>query len=100
MPTVYSRRRKADPPPEDAIYVGRPSEFGNPFTVGRDGDHGEVVRRFAEWAMDPAQEEYRRRVRAELRGKDLICWCRSPSDFAPLPCHATVLLRIANAPRP
>lgn len=97
MPSVYSRRRKADPPPEGAVYVGRPSPFGNPFTVGVDGDHAEAVEKFRAWAMAPAQEEYRQRVRDELRGKDLICWCRSPSDFAPLPCHAVVLLWIANA---
>jgi len=27
----------------------------------------------------------------ELRGKDLVCWC------SPLPCHADVLLELANA---
>ena len=27
---------------------------------------------------------------APLRGKDLVCWC------SPLPCHADVLLRMAN----
>jgi len=26
----------------------------------------------------------------ELRGKDLVCWC------APLPCHADILLELAN----
>ncbi len=31
-------------------------------------------------------------IRAELRGKDLACWC--PLDG---PCHADVLLEIANA---
>lgn len=99
MPTVYSRRRKADPPPEGAVYVGRPSPWGNLFTVGEDGDRREVVEKFRAWAYAPEQEEYRRRVREELRGKDLICWCRSPSDFAPLPCHAMVLLAIANSRR-
>lgn len=31
------------------------------------------------------------RIKAELRGKNLACWCR-PGD----PCHADVLLEIAN----
>lgn len=30
-------------------------------------------------------------VRRELRGKDLVCWC--PLDQ---PCHADVLLELAN----
>lgn len=29
-------------------------------------------------------------IKAELKGKDLVCWC------APKPCHADVLLEIAN----
>lgn len=29
-------------------------------------------------------------VKDELAGRDLICWCH------PSPCHAEVLLRIAN----
>ncbi len=32
-------------------------------------------------------------VRRELRGKNLACWC--PSDQ---PCHADVLLEVANVP--
>ena len=32
------------------------------------------------------------RIKAELRGRDLCCWC--PLDQ---PCHADVLLEIANA---
>lgn len=31
------------------------------------------------------------RIKAELRGRNLACWCR-PGD----PCHADVLLEIAN----
>ncbi len=39
----------------------------------------------------PHWTAYRQRVRDELRGKSLACWCR-PDD----PCHADVLLDIAN----
>lgn len=35
--------------------------------------------------------EYDHLIKKELKGKDLVCWC------APLPCHADVLLELANA---
>ena len=31
------------------------------------------------------------KIKHELKGKDLVCWC------APQPCHADVLLEIANS---
>jgi hypothetical protein len=86
--------------PEGAVYVGRPTKWGNPWPVGAQGPDGEVIqdRRAAaaryESAIDrvdgvPSSEEIRR----ELRGRDLVCWC--PVDQ---PCHADVLMRIANGP--
>jgi len=53
----------------------------------------ELHRKAVEWFKTYAQA----RLKAEpnwlspLRGKDLVCWC------APLPCHADVLLELANA---
>lgn len=89
--------------PEGAIYVGRPSKWGNPFVVGHDGTREHCVNLFRlllggylclTGKADPAYQEcYSRMARAdigELRGKDLMCWC------PPGPCHADVLLEIAN----
>lgn len=89
-PRVYSRRRGAIAPPPGAIYVGRPTAFGNPFEIGRDGDRARVIERYRLWLAQPEQAELRDRVRRELRGRDLTCWC------APLPCHADTLLELAN----
>lgn len=75
--------------PADTVYVGRPSRFGNSFVIGRHGDRATVVARFETWLL--ANPELLAAARAELRGKDLVCWC------APEACHADVLLRIANA---
>lgn len=75
--------------PAGAVYVGRPSRFGNPFVIGRHGDRAEVVARFEASLM--TNPELLAAAKAELRGKDLVCWC------APEVCHADVLLRIANA---
>lgn len=77
--------------PEGAVVVARPSKWGNPFRIR---PAVEAVRAFA-WAVDaglcdvPSPEQ----IRTELRGKDLACWC--PLDQ---PCHADVLLEIANGP--
>lgn len=89
MPRVYSRRKGAEPPPEGAVYVGRPSKWGNPFKVGVHGAQGECVEMYRRMVMDHGPR-LRDEIRAELRGKDLVCWC------APKPCHADVLLEIAN----
>lgn len=74
----------------DAVIVARPTWWGNPFQVF-DGDRARAVRQFELHAVgvSPFTE---RRVREELAGKDLACWC--PLDE---PCHADVLLRMANA---
>lgn len=36
MPKVYNKNK--DLIPDGAVYVGRPSPFGNPFVIGKDGD--------------------------------------------------------------
>ncbi|WP_345783797.1 DUF4326 domain-containing protein [Luteolibacter rhizosphaerae] len=72
-----------------AAKVARPGPWGNPFKVGIDGDATECVRRF--------EEITRRRLETEpgflapLRGKNLACFCSLQA-----PCHADVLLELAN----
>src|SRR5437867_8640568 len=69
------------------VSVGRPSPFGNPFVIGRDGDRGAVIHKYRAWLL--AQAALVERVRRELAGKVLGCWC------APLPCHGDVLADVA-----
>ena len=94
--------------PLGAVYVGRPSRWGNPFRVGDPAEdmdwlrgefvsgqvtsRADAVRRFRE--SIGSGSTFEEDVRAELRGKDLACWC--PLDG---PCHADVLLEIANRER-
>ena len=79
-------KRNATP---GSVYVGRPTKYGNPFVLGKDGNRDQVIARFRAWLLtQPALIEAAKR---ELRGKDLVCWC------APLACHADVLMEIANA---
>lgn len=91
-PRVLNRRTHGIPP--GAIYVGRPTKWGNPHPVGRlcprcriIHTQGEAVKAFEE-DLTPTMKRVARR---ELRGHDLVCWC------APKPCHAYIWRDIANA---
>jgi hypothetical protein len=72
---------------DQAVYVGRPTFWGNPFIIGRDGDRDKVCDLFAKYyASEPALQA---RI-GELKGKSLICFC------TPARCHADFLLGVAN----
>jgi hypothetical protein len=81
--------------PAGAVYVGRPSVFGNPFVVGVHGSRELVIERFREYAVDRCYREsaFRAEV-ASLHGRTLVCWC------APAPCHGKVLLWLAARLQP
>ncbi len=86
MPKVYNKHHKNYPP--SAVYVGRPTKWGNPYTVADYGKDKAIE--LYEMYLDQLNPELAEDAKRELRGKDLVCWC------APKPCHADVLLRIAN----
>ena len=71
--------------PAGAVYVGRPSKFGNPYEIGRDGSREEVIQKYEAWLLT-ADNGLSIDDLLQLKGKDLVCWC------APLACHAEVLL--------
>ena len=87
----------------DAVIVARPSKWGNPFVVGErvlTSKGGYAVIRDRQMAVDLFRKKwstwrtsYSAEMIHELRGKDLACWC--PLDQ---PCHADVLLEMANRP--
>lgn len=87
MPKVWNKKTDKNIPTA-AVYCGRPSKWGNPFTIGKDGSREDVIIKYRNWISH--QEDIWSEAREELRGKDLICWC------APLPCHCHVLMEIAN----
>jgi Domain of unknown function (DUF4326) len=86
MPTVYNRKH-ADVP-DDSVYVGRGSKWGNPFRIGPDGNRESVIKKYENWL---AYQDNLLNSLNELRGRNLVCYC------APLQCHGDVLIRIANA---
>jgi hypothetical protein len=85
MPTIVVNKRSLD---VFDVYVGRPSLWGNPFLEGQDGTREEVIAKYAVWIQ--TQPVLLAQLPA-LKGKRLGCWC------APLPCHADVLARLADA---
>ncbi|MDG4753791.1 DUF4326 domain-containing protein [Micromonospora sp. WMMD718] len=87
---IQRRRRAGWRMPAGAVYVGRPTRWGNPFVRSTSGEgRAEAIRLFRRWVAE--HQEYAAAVRVELAGKTLACWC--PLDE---PCHADELLRIAN----
>lgn len=75
--------------PRGAVYIGRPSIWGNPFVIGKDGSRDDVIAKYETWLLGNGQLVDQL---AALAGKDLVCWC------APARCHGDVLVRLANKP--
>jgi len=121
---IQLSRKKGWRKPEGAVIVARPSKWGNPFRLdeyavpfahyearasgtvfvgvfprepaeqrrcARD-DFADAVRTGHALTRDGATYPSLDQIRAELAGHDLACWC--PLDQ---PCHADVLLPIANS---
>jgi hypothetical protein len=82
MTKVLNAHIVGQQPTEGRVYIGRPSKWGNPFVIGRDGDREQVVAKYRAWLAE--QPDLLLQLH-ELIGKDLVCWC------APKPCHGHVL---------
>jgi len=76
---------------ETSVYIGRPSQFGNPFRMWTQDDRADVIAKYEKWFNDRIAEDkdFRKSVLA-LSGKDLACWC------APRACHGDVILAWLN----
>ena len=104
MPIRIQRKRtKGWKMPENTVYVGRGSKWGNPYYNKSDclvlklpngmeslimavkASNAELVKLF-EKNCKPENEDL-----SELKGKNLACWCK-PDEI----CHADVLLKLAN----
>ena len=110
---IQRKRTKGWRMPENCLYVGRPSKWGNPFYVngyfrigkgwlwcqsyvGAEGGRFTLLKtkeECVEWfrkMIDANQDTWRKKLEA-LRGHDLACWCKIGET-----CHADVLLELAN----
>lgn len=78
-----------EPAPPDAVYIGRPSKWANPFVIGKDGDRNTVKDKYIAYMKNNHQLIADARV--ELKGKNLLCHCK------PLDCHGDLLLLLAGS---
>lgn len=106
---IQLRRTKGWRMPENTVKVDRTTKWGNPYPVGELYSQAEAVARHrvaltdgqcvtrSDTAPSPLDVAlYCIGVRMEieqLRGKNLACWCKPGT-----PCHADVLLELANQP--
>lgn len=81
MPVVHCKKAKYD------VYIGRPSKWGNPFEIGRDGTREEVILKYEQHLISSSELMS---ALPELFGKVLGCWCKPKS------CHGDVLERYAR----
>lgn len=117
MPTRIHRQRTAGWRAVDACtnpngytFIGRGSGYGNPWKIGARTDlilpgawidrriHPPLTRQQAinNFINSTSHDiEFLRQIRRDLRGKDLMCWCRIT-----VPCHGDWLLEVANSDRP
>lgn len=94
MPKRIQRKRaKGWKMPGNTVYVGRPGRWGNPFSQQTREENMALYRQWANGGS-PSAVLLREAAARELRGKNLACWC--PLDR---PCHADVLLELANGGR-
>ena len=101
---IQLRRTRGWRKPPNTVVVARPSRWGNPFVIGasmpmpveryqprivlvRDAAH--AVKLYRRWLTGSANRIDN--LVPELAGHNLACWC--PLDQ---PCHADVLLELAN----
>ena len=94
MPKVFNKHHKNAP--KNAVYIGRGSIWGNPYTH-LDSKHPDTIKVSSREEAVKAFEAMVREdaniiqyIRTHLKGKDLVCFC------APKACHGDILLQIAN----
>jgi hypothetical protein len=86
-------RQKGAHLPKGAVVVARPTQWGNPYRP----DKITRAQAIANYRRDLLAGKLKISVedaRRELAGRDLACWCSLDG-----PCHADVLIEIANAGR-
>jgi len=86
-PTVVVNVRHEKPD----VYCGRPSIYGNPYRIGKDGTRVDVILKYIDYFFDRMAKdvEFRNAIYA-LKGKRIGCWCH------PNLCHLHVIAYYLN----
>lgn len=69
------------------VYIGRPSKWGNPFTIGKHRNRAEVIRKYVQYI---SRRDDLLSAASTLNGHTLGCFCK------PLACHGDILARLAD----
>lgn len=102
---IQLRRTRGWKMPPNTVKVCRPGPWGNPFVVGKHGTAERCVELYrhllagllclsVDLDCRTAQQRVLRHAAKHidaLNGRNLACWCRLDK-----PCHADILLRVAN----
>ncbi|WP_426162993.1 DUF4326 domain-containing protein [Sandarakinorhabdus sp. DWP1-3-1] len=97
---VHLSRAKGWRMPPNTVKVSRPGLLGNPYIIGRQVSDAasarnayriDLERAIAHPDLVSSKWQRRAAVLPELRGKNLACWCKPGT-----PCHADVLIELAN----
>lgn len=87
---IQLSRKKGWRMPDNTAKVDRSTKYGNPYPVENGRSAEAAVAAFRIHAKEtPSVREMAAR---DLRGKNLACWCSLDQ-----PCHADVLLELANS---
>ena len=88
---IQVKRTKGFRLPPGAVYVARPTKWGNPFRPGPRLTREKMVAKYRAYLL---KRPDLMAALPELRGADLACWCK-PDEA----CHADVLIELANRSR-
>jgi len=100
---IQLSRKKGWRMPPNTVKVDRSTKWGNPFVPGKeniylpgckvtDKRHAFCLYR----AYAPVNDKLVTMAKAELKGKNLACWCSKEDPYEDA-CHAAVLIKIANS---
>lgn len=83
---------------DEGIYVARPSLFGNPFEIGKDGTRSEVIQKYEEYFVQRLETDEHFKIdflklvsKAEKEDICLVCWC------CPKSCHAEIIKKYIDS---
>jgi hypothetical protein len=72
------------------VYIGRGSDWGNPYAIGIDSDREEVIRKY-QYDFERSYLKSSKEQLLKLRGKTLGCHCK------PAACHGDILANYLNS---
>ena len=77
--------------PENTVYVGRPTKWGNPYSISAGRSHS--LKFYRIWLEEKLEEDPH--FLDDLKDKNLACWCKLSQ-----PCHVDVLLEKLKSSAP